>query len=111
MKHRLFFAIEFHDEVKRELYEHADKYAGQIGLRVTTPGHLHITLRFLGDTDEALVPELTGEKMDFLSELVGLKCKFTNFGFFTTTGCHQYSSSTVRFQNSYLILHRDWRIY
>lgn len=82
MKHRLFFAIEFHDEVKRELYEHADKYAGPIGLRVTTPGHLHITLRFLGDTDEALVPELTGEKMDFLSELVGLKCKFTNFGFF-----------------------------
>jgi len=78
----LFFAVEFGSEVKRELYEQASKYAGPVGLRVTTPEHLHITLGFLGDTDESLVPALTGEKMDFLSELVGLKCRFTKFGFF-----------------------------
>lgn len=78
----MFFAVDFNEEVKRELYGHAEKFARPVGLRVTSPGHLHITLRFLGDTDETLLPFLTGEKTDFLSQLAGLKCRFTNFGFF-----------------------------
>lgn len=82
MKHRLFFAVDFNEEVKRELHGHAEKFARPVGLRVTSPGHLHITLRFLGDTDETLLPCLTGEKTDFLSQMTGLKCSFTKFGFF-----------------------------
>ena len=59
---RLFIAVDFSDEVAAG----AAAVAGQMrrtlevpGTRITwvKPGNLHLTLKFLGDTDEELVPE------------------------------------------------------
>ncbi len=81
MKHRLFFAVDFREEVKAELYDHAVRFAEPIGLKVTPPEKLHITVRFLGDTDEAVIPSII-DNTRFLSEFTGMPCTFTKLGFF-----------------------------
>lgn len=81
MKHRLFFAVDFKDEVKAELFEHAKRFAEPISLKITPPENLHITVRFLGDTDDALIPSIV-ENTGFLTELTGMPCTFTKLGFF-----------------------------
>jgi len=53
-KHRVFIAINFPEEIKRELFDYSKKYP-ELPARWTAKENLHITLEFLGDlTDEEL---------------------------------------------------------
>jgi 2'-5' RNA ligase len=59
---RLFIAIHLPDEVKAAIegafspiYQQRPR-----GLRFVKPDNIHLTLKFLGDTDGGLLPELTG---------------------------------------------------
>ena len=61
---RLFIAVDFSDEVAARAAEVARQMRRTLevpGTRITwaKPGNLHMTLKFLGDTDEELVPEVT----------------------------------------------------
>ncbi len=78
---RLFFAIDFSPGVKDQLYNKAVEVSGGSGLRITPSENLHVSLKFLGDTGEKLVPEIV-ENTGFLSSVAGADIRFTNFGFF-----------------------------
>ena len=59
MKVRLFIAIEMADEVRRALGRLQGRMKKSIrGVRWVKPGSIHLTLAFLGNTEEGLVPEL-----------------------------------------------------
>lgn len=59
---RLFIAIHLPDEVKDAIEDTFSPVSRQRprGLRFVKPDNIHLTLKFLGDTDEGLLPELTG---------------------------------------------------
>jgi 2'-5' RNA ligase len=56
---RLFIAIEIPDEVKKEMAEVQRRLKGS-GVEASWPraGGIHLTLKFLGETPEALVPDI-----------------------------------------------------
>ncbi len=62
---RLFVAIELPDAWREEARRIREQLAAALGdgtgLRFTATERLHLTLRFLGDVDEAVVPDLRGQ--------------------------------------------------
>jgi 2'-5' RNA ligase len=61
---RLFVAVHLPDEMKKELYaSFSGAVTGRVrGLRFVPPANVHITLKFLGETDEGIIP-LIEEKL------------------------------------------------
>jgi 2'-5' RNA ligase len=57
---RLFVSVDL-DGLADEIAAVQDLLADASGLNVTDPGQAHVTLKFLGDTDEDRLPELTEE--------------------------------------------------
>ncbi len=57
---RLFVSVDL-DGLAEELAAVQDLFEGARGLNFTDPEQAHITLKFLGDVDEARLPELTDE--------------------------------------------------
>jgi 2'-5' RNA ligase len=57
---RLFVAVHLPDEMKGELYtSFSGAVTGRVGgLRFPAPANVHITLKFLGETDEGLIPSV-----------------------------------------------------
>lgn len=56
---RWFIAIAISDEIRKSIGSVIDKLGKtQKGIRWTSPENIHITLKFLGETDEKLVPEI-----------------------------------------------------
>lgn len=57
---RLFVAVHLPDEMKDELYtSFSGAVTGRVrGLRFVPPSNVHITLKFLGETDEGLIPSI-----------------------------------------------------
>jgi 2'-5' RNA ligase len=54
---RAFIAVEAKSSPRLEEFSKAVKGSGAM-LKMVDLGHIHITLKFLGDTDEALIPEI-----------------------------------------------------
>jgi RNA 2',3'-cyclic 3'-phosphodiesterase len=70
---RLFYAIEFTDQVKQELAEISRSFsAAAVKGRWTRPENLHLTLQFLGEQPPASIPELT----DILQQAAASVCPF-----------------------------------
>ncbi len=57
MKFRAFIAVEM-GELPQLAQFHAELKSLEPGAKAVDLGHLHITLKFLGDTEESLVPKL-----------------------------------------------------
>jgi 2'-5' RNA ligase len=57
---RLFVSVDL-DGLGDEVGEVQDLLADADGLRFTDPDQAHVTLKFLGDTDESILPELSAE--------------------------------------------------
>jgi len=57
---RLFVAVHLPDEMKEELYaSFSGAVKGRVrGLRFVAPANVHVTLKFLGETDEGLMPSI-----------------------------------------------------
>ncbi|KAB2909649.1 MAG: hypothetical protein LC102_09455 [Ignavibacteriales bacterium] len=81
MKHRLFFALDFTQDFKEQVFEIGYQALSSTGIRSIPAENLHITLKFLGDTEEKLIPELVS-RASFLSELCDLPMKFTRLDLF-----------------------------
>jgi 2'-5' RNA ligase len=54
---RLFVSVDL-DGLETEIAAVQDRFEGASGLNFTDPGRAHVTLKFLGDTDEGRLPEL-----------------------------------------------------
>lgn len=81
MKHRLFIAIDFPDEVKQSLNQNAKNLVRGSDLRIINPGNLHITIKFLGDVEETKIPEII-HRLEFLHLIRGEEVNFSRYGFF-----------------------------
>jgi len=57
---RLFVSVDL-DGLETEIAAVQDRFEGASGLNFTDPGRAHVTLKFLGDTDEGRLPELEAE--------------------------------------------------
>jgi 2'-5' RNA ligase len=69
---RLFVAVHLPDEMKEELHT---SFTGAVkgrtsGLRFPPPSNVHVTLKFLGETDEGLIPALE-EALKTVAEKAG----------------------------------------
>jgi 2'-5' RNA ligase len=56
---RLFVSIDLPDDLTAEVATVQELFADASGLNVTDPGQAHVTLKFLGETDEERLPEVT----------------------------------------------------
>jgi 2'-5' RNA ligase len=70
---RLFVAVHLPDEMKEELYaSFSGAVKGRVrGLRFVPPANVHVTLKFLGETDEGLIPSIE-EKLKTVADEHGL---------------------------------------
>ena len=56
---RTFIALELGKEPRRALAELLEKLSAELpGVRWSKPGNVHLTLRFLGEINDALIPEV-----------------------------------------------------
>lgn len=69
---RLFVAVHLPDEMKEELHASFSSAVKRRvrGLRFPPPANVHITLKFLGETDDGLIPALE-EALKIVSEKAG----------------------------------------
>ena len=56
---RLFVSIDLPDDLADEVVAVQEKFADASGLKLTDPEQAHLTLKFLGETDEERLPELS----------------------------------------------------
>ncbi|MBN1586542.1 MAG: RNA 2',3'-cyclic phosphodiesterase [Candidatus Omnitrophica bacterium] len=80
---RTFIAIEIPDSVKRALQSFQQKIQG-LPAQITwvKPQNIHLTLRFLGDTQETVLPKLKTLLEDKCKGLSPLKLELGEFGVF-----------------------------
>ena len=87
---RLFIAVEinlgvaqrlaaFQGEIQSAIEEHA---SGDLQLRAVAPENLHLTLKFLGDTEPSLVPLVVDELAEFCEPLFPFEVECRGVGAF-----------------------------
>lgn len=83
MKLRLFFALETPLIIREEIAA-LSRALRQTGadVRWETPDRSHCTLRFLGDTEESLLPELVEAAAPIAREAPGVRVRYGNIGAF-----------------------------
>ena len=64
---RLFVSVDL-DGLAAEVATVQETIADASGVRLTDPGNVHVTLKFLGEVDEERIPDLTGEVADGIDE-------------------------------------------
>jgi 2'-5' RNA ligase len=57
---RLFVSVELPEEIKRSLSSIQDRLRPLIKARWTAPEQFHLTLKFLGETPDSQLPQITG---------------------------------------------------
>lgn len=82
-KIRTFIAIELPAEIQNKIGELQNSLKG-IGGRIswTKPGNIHLTLKFLGDTDEEIVDEIAAELQQAIQNLTEFKVSVQGTGTF-----------------------------
>jgi 2'-5' RNA ligase len=82
-KIRAFIAIEIPTEIQDKIGELQNSLKG-IGGRIswTKPGNIHLTLKFLGDTDEKIIDEIATELQQAVQKIEGFNISFQGTGVF-----------------------------
>ena len=82
-KIRAFIAIEIPTEIQDKIGELQNSLKG-IGGRIswTKPANIHLTLKFLGDTDEDIIDEIAIKLQQAFQTTVGFKISFQGTGVF-----------------------------
>jgi RNA 2',3'-cyclic 3'-phosphodiesterase len=84
---RTFIALEIPEELKEEILFLRDKHYLQKGnARWEPKDKLHLTLKFLGDTDEKIVHKIANGILDFIENQKLVELLFTGFGIFKRDG-------------------------
>lgn len=79
---RLFVALKIPDVVKSEIFKHC--YAAvesPSDYRWEDKDKVHLTLKFIGEVKEELLPQITDE-LEFVKNYSAFDCKVSRFGFF-----------------------------
>jgi 2'-5' RNA ligase len=82
-KIRTFIAIEIPEEIRNKIGELQNNLKG-IGGRIswTKPGNIHLTLKFLGDTDEGVINEIAAELQQAVQDIADFKVTVKETGTF-----------------------------
>ena len=82
-KIRAFIAIEIPTEIQNKIGELQNSLKG-IGGRIswTKPGNIHLTLKFLGDTDEKIIDEIATELQQAVQKIEGFNISVQGTGVF-----------------------------
>ena len=78
---RLFVALKIPDEVKDEIFSHLESIVKLTDFRWEPKEKIHLTLKFIGDVREELLPKIIGE-IDFVKNASSFDCEISKFGFF-----------------------------
>jgi len=79
---RLFVALKIPDVVKSEVFKHCYAAAEtQSDYRWEDEDKVHLTLKFIGELKEELLPQITDE-LEFVKNYSAFDCKVSRFGFF-----------------------------
>lgn len=79
---RLFFAIEIPSNIKNEIVKLRDEIYYDDKLYWETKSKYHLTIKFLGDTDENLITKLNEMAENVVTNFNRMELTFANFGFF-----------------------------
>lgn len=84
---RLFVSIDVPDELADAVAELQEAFAGADGLRLTDPGSVHVTLKFLGEVDRERLSELTSAIEAAVDEsgVGSFEAEFGGLGVFPST--------------------------
>lgn len=84
---RTFIALEIPDEPLNEIIKiRNENYPSQSGVKWEPVDKLHLTLKFLGDTEEKLVEKISNDISTVISQNNELDLCFTEFGMFKRNG-------------------------
>ena len=81
--HRLFYAVELPNSIKQTIDTHINHYKSNIKDKIkwVKPENLHLTLRFIGEVGENIIPDLKSlidnvikKFKPFTYELIGMGC-------------------------------------
>jgi len=79
---RLFVALKIPDYVKSDIFKHCYAAAETPSdFRWEANDKVHLTLKFIGDLKEELLPEIISE-LEFVKIYSSFNCKISKFGFF-----------------------------
>jgi 2'-5' RNA ligase len=79
---RLFVALKIPDVVKSEIFKHCYAAAeSPSDYRWEDKDKVHLTLKFIGEVKEELLPQITDE-LEFVKNYSSFDCKISRFGFF-----------------------------
>lgn len=81
MKIRIFVALNIPDEVKDQLFDIIDELHIDKSLKWESKEKIHLTLKFVGEVDEELIPQIINE-LTFLEQYKTQILQITGFGFF-----------------------------
>lgn len=83
MTSRLFIALKLPGDIRREVDELRRQVSPGFNPRKwESEDKLHLTLKFLGDTEEKLVPEIEGMLGEIVQKFSPFRCSYEKFGFF-----------------------------
>ncbi len=83
MKIRSFIAIGLTGELKAAIGKISSALSNQIpGVRWVPPENLHLTLKFLGDIEEAIIPDIQAILNQVTPRHLPINCKFGGLGVF-----------------------------
>jgi 2'-5' RNA ligase len=84
--YRLFIALEIPEEVISLILEERDKICAGDAVKWESRKKLHITLKFLGGTEESLTKQISVELESLVSQMQPLKLELNKFGVFRKGG-------------------------
>jgi RNA 2',3'-cyclic 3'-phosphodiesterase len=79
---RLFVALKIPDVIKSEIFKHCYAAAeSPSDYRWEDKDKVHLTLKFIGEVKEELLPQITDE-LEFVKNYSSFNCRISRFGFF-----------------------------
>lgn len=79
---RLFVALLIPDEVKSIVFDHCNSVIENLSEhRWEEKDKIHLTLKFIGEVKEELLPQITNE-IEYVKSFSSFNCSISNFGFF-----------------------------
>lgn len=105
MKIRTFIAIEIDSIALNELLRIRDEIFSDLDIKFEPKEKIHITIKFIGDIDDAQIPELECELQKVAESISSFNLKFSKFGLFKKHGIPSILWAGINESNELCNLH------